>query len=70
MFVSHHLINMYIYSRVVLQPSSKTDHVVLGENAGPSKIAAMKKHGLKTLSEDEFLNLIATRKGAGQRQNR
>lgn len=52
-------------SRVVLQPSSKTDFVVLGDNAGPSKIAAIKKHGIKTLNEDEFLNLIATRKGLG-----
>jgi replication factor C subunit 1 len=38
---------------------------VLGDNAGPSKLAAIKKHNLKTLSEDEFLNLIATRKGPG-----
>lgn len=51
--------------RVVLQPSSKTDFVVLGDNAGPSKLAAIKKHGIKTLNEDEFLNLIATRKGLG-----
>jgi hypothetical protein len=50
---------------VVGQPSSKTDYVVLGDNAGPSKLAALKKHNLKTLSEDEFLNLIATRKGPG-----
>ena len=49
----------------MLQPSSKTDYVVLGDNAGPSKIAAIKKHGINTLSEDEFLNLIATRKGLG-----
>jgi hypothetical protein len=47
------------------QPSSKTNYVVLGDNAGPSKLAAIKKHNLKTLSEDEFLNLIATRKGPG-----
>jgi len=52
-------------SRVVLQPSSKTDYVVLGDNAGPSKLAAIKKHEIKTLTEDEFLNLIATRKGLG-----
>ncbi|KAI9466675.1 replication factor RFC1 C terminal domain-containing protein [Lactarius psammicola] len=52
-------------ARVVGQPSSKTDYVVLGDNAGPSKVAAIKKHNLKTLSEDEFLNLIATRKGPG-----
>lgn len=51
--------------RVVLQPSSKTDYVVLGDNAGPSKIAAIKKHGIKTLTEDEFLDLIGTRKGLG-----
>ncbi len=53
------------FSRVVGQPSSKTDYVVLGDNAGPSKLAAIKKHNLKTLSEDEFLNLIATRRGPG-----
>jgi replication factor C subunit 1 len=52
-------------SRVVGQPSSKTDYVVLGDNAGPSKLAAIKKHNLKSLSEDEFLDLIATRKGPG-----
>ncbi|KAJ8516409.1 hypothetical protein ONZ45_g6270 [Pleurotus djamor] len=51
--------------RVVGQPSSKTDYIILGEDAGPSKLAAIKKHNLKTLSEDEFLNLIATRKGPG-----
>jgi replication factor C subunit 1 len=48
--------------RVVGQPSSKTNYVVLGDNAGPSKLAAIKKHGLTTLNEDEFLNLIRTRK--------
>ncbi|KAF8240436.1 hypothetical protein L208DRAFT_1374307 [Tricholoma matsutake] len=51
--------------RVVGQPSSKTDFVVLGDNAGPSKLAAIKKHNLRTMSEDEFLNLIGTRKGLG-----
>jgi hypothetical protein len=50
---------------VVGQPSSKTDYVVLGDNAGQSKLAAIKKHNLRTLSEDEFLDLIATRKGPG-----
>ncbi|KAJ6551533.1 replication factor RFC1 C terminal domain-containing protein [Mycena capillaripes] len=53
-------------ARVVGQPSSKTDFVVLGDNAGPSKLAAIKKHGLVTLDEDAFLKLIATRKGTGQ----
>jgi hypothetical protein len=53
------------HSRVVLQPSSKTDFVVLGEDAGPKKLAAIQKHGIKTINEDEFLTLIATRKGLG-----
>ncbi|KAM6493294.1 Replication factor RFC1 C terminal domain containing protein [Amanita muscaria] len=48
--------------RVTLQPSSKTSFVVLGDNAGPAKLAAIKKHGLNMLNEDQFLNLIATRK--------
>ncbi|THU99376.1 purine nucleotide binding protein [Dendrothele bispora CBS 962.96] len=51
--------------RVVGQPSSKTNYVVLGEDAGPAKLRAIEKHGLKTLDEDAFLNLIATRKGPG-----
>lgn len=54
---------LHVRSRVVGQPSSRTDYVVLGDNAGPAKIAAIKKHGIKTLTEDEFLHLIATRKG-------
>ncbi|GAW03798.1 purine nucleotide binding protein [Lentinula edodes] len=52
--------------RVVGQPSSKTNYVVLGEDAGPSKLKAIQKHGLKTLDEDQFLDLIATRKGSGK----
>ena len=51
----------YCSSRVVGQPSSKTDYVVLGSDAGPSKLNAIKKHGLNTLDEDGFLQLIATR---------
>jgi len=52
-------------SRVVLQPSTETDFVVLGDNVGPSKLAAIEKHELNTLNEGEFLNLITTRKGLG-----
>ena len=37
----------------------------MGDNAGPSKIAAIKKHNLRTITEDEFLDLIGTRKGLG-----
>ena len=46
---------------MVGQPSSRTSYVVLGADAGPSKLAAIKKNNLKTLDEDGFLNLIATR---------
>ncbi|KDQ07752.1 hypothetical protein BOTBODRAFT_119605 [Botryobasidium botryosum FD-172 SS1] len=49
--------------RVTGQPSSKTSYVVVGDNAGPSKLAAIKKIGVATLDEDGFLNLIATREG-------
>ena len=50
-------------SRVVGQPSSKTSFVILGNDAGPSKVKAIQKHNLRTLDEDGFMNLIATRKG-------
>ena len=46
---------------MVGQPSSKTSYVVLGADAGPSKLKAIEKNKLKTLDEDGFLNLIATR---------
>ncbi|KAF8645376.1 hypothetical protein AX16_007878 [Volvariella volvacea WC 439] len=52
--------------RVVGNPSSKTSYVIVGDNAGPRKLAALKKHNIKTLDEDGFLNLIAIRKGSGQ----
>ena len=48
-------------SRVTGQPSSKTSFVVVGADAGPSKLAAIQKNNIKTLDEDGFLNLIATR---------
>lgn len=34
---------------------------MLGDDAGPAKLAAIKKHQIDTLNEDEFLHLIATR---------
>lgn len=37
--------------------------MVLGNDAGPSKLKAIEKHKLRTLDEDGFMNLIATRKG-------
>ena len=49
------------YRRVTGQPSSRTSYVVVGQDAGPSKLAAIKKNNLRTLDEDSFLDLIATR---------
>ena len=50
-----------VSSRVSSQPSSKTSYVVVGSDAGPRKLQAIKEKRLRTLDEDGFLNLIATR---------
>ncbi|KAH7256742.1 replication factor RFC1 C terminal domain-containing protein [Fusarium tricinctum] len=44
--------------KVVGQPSSKTSFVVLGEDAGPSKLAKIKSHGIKTIDENGLFDLI------------
>ncbi|KAM0790675.1 hypothetical protein ACM66B_004534 [Microbotryomycetes sp. NB124-2] len=44
--------------RVTTAPSSKTSYVVIGQDAGPKKLEMIKKHKIKTLSEDQFLELI------------
>ncbi|KAL7416751.1 replication factor RFC1 C terminal domain-containing protein [Mrakia frigida] len=49
-------------AQVTTAPSGATSYVVLGDNAGPSKLAKIKSIGIKTLDEDGFLNLIGTRK--------
>ncbi|KZT62466.1 DNA replication factor C, large subunit [Calocera cornea HHB12733] len=56
------LVNRY-GGRVTGSPSSKTSYVVLGADAGPSKLAIIKKHSLSTLDEDGFLDIIRTREG-------
>ncbi|EIW68022.1 hypothetical protein TREMEDRAFT_32699, partial [Tremella mesenterica DSM 1558] len=50
--------------RVTGAPSSKTSYVIVGENAGKSKMDAIQKKNIPTLTEDEFLDLIRTRHGA------
>ncbi|KAA1072447.1 hypothetical protein PGT21_034457 [Puccinia graminis f. sp. tritici] len=47
--------------RVTTSPSSKTSFVVLGSDAGPKKLEMIKKHKIKTITEDEFLNLIGSK---------
>ncbi|EJD42440.1 DNA replication factor C, large subunit [Auricularia subglabra TFB-10046 SS5] len=49
--------------RVTGAPSGRTSYVIVGANAGASKIKALEKHGIPTLDEDGFLALIGTRKG-------
>lgn len=46
-------------------PSGKTSYVIVGENAGPSKLKKIASIGVKTLDEDGFLDLIRTR-GSGE----
>ncbi|KAK3684213.1 replication factor RFC1 C terminal domain-containing protein [Podospora appendiculata] len=44
--------------KVTGAPSSKTDFVVLGDDAGPSKLRKIKEHGIKTIDEDGLFYLI------------
>ncbi|KAI9739375.1 MAG: hypothetical protein M1818_005063 [Claussenomyces sp. TS43310] len=44
--------------KVTGQPSSKTSYVVLGSDAGPSKLEKIKKMGIKTIIEDGLFELI------------
>ncbi|KAL2197161.1 replication factor RFC1 C terminal domain-containing protein [Corynascus similis CBS 632.67] len=46
--------------KVTGAPSSKTDFVVLGDDAGPSKLRKIKEHGIKTIDEDGLFYLIRT----------
>ncbi|GAA6025941.1 hypothetical protein JCM10207_004487, partial [Rhodosporidiobolus poonsookiae] len=48
--------------RVTTTPSSKTSYVVLGSDAGPSKLKKIEQHKIKTLDEDGFLSLIGNNK--------
>lgn len=44
--------------RVTSAPSGKTDYIVVGENAGASKMAYIEKNEKKALTEDGLLDLI------------
>ena len=43
--------------------SGKTDYLVAGDDAGESKVAKARSVGVKVVSEDELLHLIATLPG-------
>ncbi|KAF9897779.1 hypothetical protein BX616_004994, partial [Lobosporangium transversale] len=46
--------------RVTGSPSGKTSFVIVGDDAGQSKLDKVKKLKIKTLNEDEFFDLIRT----------
>lgn len=48
-------------ARVTTAPSGKTDYVVVGENAGASKLEKIEKFNLKTLDEDGLFDLIRSK---------
>ncbi|PTB43452.1 hypothetical protein M441DRAFT_78445 [Trichoderma asperellum CBS 433.97] len=63
--------------KVTGQPSSKTSFVVLGDDAGPSKLAKIKANGIKTIDEHGLFDLIrklpafgGTGKGAQKAQEK
>ncbi|KAL7795197.1 replication factor RFC1 C terminal domain-containing protein [Trichoderma ceciliae] len=63
--------------KVTGQPSSKTSFVVLGGDAGPSKLAKIKSHGIRTIDEHGLFDLIrklpaygGTGKGAQKAQEK
>ncbi|TQW00852.1 chromosome transmission fidelity factor [Cordyceps javanica] len=63
--------------KVTGQPSSKTSFVVLGDDAGPSKLAKIKSFGIKTIDENGLFDLIrklpahgGTGKGAQKAQEK
>lgn len=45
-------------AKVTGAPSSKTTFVVLGDDAGPSKIRKIKEHGIKSIDENGLFELI------------
>ena len=46
--------------KITTAPSSKTDYVILGNDAGPKKLETVAKHKLKTINEDGLCVLIKT----------
>jgi replication factor C subunit 1 len=46
--------------KVTTAPSSKTSYVVIGNDAGPSKLDKIRKMGIKTVAEEGLFKLIST----------
>ncbi|WVF66140.1 hypothetical protein IAT40_000880 [Kwoniella sp. CBS 6097] len=49
--------------KVTGAPSGKTSFVVVGENAGASKLEKIKQKNIPTMTEDEFFEFIRSRQG-------
>ncbi|OCF36183.1 replication factor C subunit 1 [Kwoniella heveanensis BCC8398] len=49
--------------KVTGAPSGRTSFVVVGENAGASKLAKIKEKKIATMTEDEFFEFIRSRRG-------
>ncbi|KAF3423622.1 hypothetical protein E2986_03148 [Frieseomelitta varia] len=54
--------------RILHQISKKTDYVIVGDQAGPTKLSKANSLNIKKISEDDLLELIRTRP-AGQSDN-
>lgn len=53
-------------SRVLEQPSSDTDYVVLSDNPGRVKLDAVKKYAVRVLKQADFLELVGTESGSSE----
>lgn len=51
--------------KVTGAPSSKTDFVVLGDDAGPSKLRKIQEHNIKTIDEEGLFYLIRSLPASG-----
>ncbi|WVQ93768.1 hypothetical protein IAU59_000846 [Kwoniella sp. CBS 9459] len=52
--------------KVTAGPSGKTSFVVVGENAGASKLEKIKAKNIPTMTEDEFFEFIRSRQGGAE----
>ena len=48
-------------AKVTAAPSGRTSYVILGRDAGPKKLETIKAKKIKTLNEDEFLEMVRSR---------
>jgi replication factor C subunit 1 len=49
-------------SKVTTAPSGNTSYVIVGDNAGASKLKTIQEKNLEAITEDQFLDLIRFRK--------